>query len=79
MNRSESGAWPRRCSSANAAVMAKFHRADRNPVSMTRSFAGIRPEDVGGFVIAQLLGALVGLGLAIVLTNGNKEPPEQRS
>jgi glycerol uptake facilitator-like aquaporin len=47
--------------------------------SMTRSFAGIRPEDVGGFVIAQLLGALVGLGLAIVLTNGNKEPPEQRS
>ncbi len=32
--------------------------------SLTQTFAGIRPEDVGGFVIAQLVG--MGLGLAVV-------------
>lgn len=32
--------------------------------SLTQTFAGIRPEDVGGFIIAQLVG--MGLGLAVV-------------
>jgi glycerol uptake facilitator-like aquaporin len=32
--------------------------------SLTRSFAGIRPDDVGGFVLAQLLGALAALPVA---------------
>ena len=29
--------------------------------ALTQSFAGIRPEDVGGFVLAQLVGALLAL------------------
>jgi glycerol uptake facilitator-like aquaporin len=32
--------------------------------SLTQSFAGIRPDDVGGFVLAQLLGALAALPVA---------------
>jgi glycerol uptake facilitator-like aquaporin len=32
--------------------------------SLTQTFSGIRPEDVAGFVIAQLAGALVAMGLA---------------
>jgi glycerol uptake facilitator-like aquaporin len=44
--------------------------------SLTQSFAGIRPEDVGGFVIAQLLGALIGLALASALTPGTRTRPE---
>ena len=32
--------------------------------SLTQTFAGIRPEDVGGFVVAQLVGT--GLALAVV-------------
>ena len=35
--------------------------------SMTRTFAGIRPDDVLGFVAAQLAGALVGWAVATVL------------
>jgi glycerol uptake facilitator-like aquaporin len=35
--------------------------------SLTRSFAGIRPEDVGGFVLAQVAGALLALGAARLL------------
>lgn len=35
--------------------------------SLTQSFAGIRPADVGGFVLAQLGGMVVALGLATVL------------
>lgn len=35
--------------------------------SLTRTFAGIRPGDVGGFVLAQLAGALLGCGTAFVL------------
>ncbi len=31
--------------------------------SMTDTFAGIRPDDVAGFVVAQLVGALVGLAV----------------
>ena len=38
--------------------------------SLTRSFAGIRPEDVGGFVLAQLAGALLGMALASALVAG---------
>ena len=32
--------------------------------SLTRTFAGIRPEDVGGFVLAQIAGALVAVFVA---------------
>jgi len=35
--------------------------------SLTRSFAGIRPEDVAGFVLAQLAGAAIGLLIARAL------------
>lgn len=35
--------------------------------SLTRSFAGIRPHDVAGFVLAQLAGTLVAMGIAAVL------------
>lgn len=31
--------------------------------SLTTTFAGIRPEDVGGFVLAQIVGALLAAGL----------------
>jgi glycerol uptake facilitator-like aquaporin len=36
--------------------------------AMTQTFAGIRPVDVGGFVVAQLLGAAAGAVLARSLT-----------
>lgn len=32
--------------------------------SLTQSFAGIRPQDVGGFVLAQLAGALIAIRIA---------------
>ena len=35
--------------------------------ALTQTFAGIRPQDVGGFVIAQLAGLLVALGIARLL------------
>ncbi|GAB6195079.1 aquaporin [Lysobacter xanthus] len=35
--------------------------------SITRTFAGIRPDDVPGFVLAQVSGALLGLALARAL------------
>ena len=35
--------------------------------SLTRTFAGIRPGDVSGFVLAQLVGALLGCATALVL------------
>jgi glycerol uptake facilitator-like aquaporin len=35
--------------------------------SLTRTFAGIRPEDIGGFVAAQFVGALVGVTMARLL------------
>jgi glycerol uptake facilitator-like aquaporin len=35
--------------------------------ALTRSFAGIRPQDVGGFVLAQLAGTVVALALAAAL------------
>lgn len=35
--------------------------------ALTQSFAGIRPQDVGGFVLAQLAGALVAIGIAQLL------------
>jgi len=41
--------------------------------SLTQTFAGIRPEDVGGFVLAQLAGALLALGVARLL----EEPRRQ--
>src|SRR5688572_13668213 len=36
--------------------------------SLTRTFAGIRPEDVIGFVAAQMAGMLAGCGVASLLT-----------
>jgi glycerol uptake facilitator-like aquaporin len=35
--------------------------------SLSNTFAGIRPADTPGFIVAQLAGALVGLGIARVL------------
>lgn len=35
--------------------------------SLTDSFSGIRPADVGPFIVAQLLGAMVGLGVGRLL------------
>ncbi len=35
--------------------------------ALTRSFAGIRPEDVAAFVVAQCAGAAIGLGLCRLL------------
>ena len=35
--------------------------------ALTRSFAGIRPHDVGGFVLAQFAGALLAIGIAAAL------------
>jgi len=36
--------------------------------SLTQSFAGIRPVDVAGFVLAQLAGALLAMGVASALS-----------
>jgi glycerol uptake facilitator-like aquaporin len=35
--------------------------------SLTNTFAGIRPEDAPAFMVAQFMGALVGLGVAMLL------------
>lgn len=35
--------------------------------SLTQSFAGIQPQDVGGFALAQLAGTLAAIGIASVL------------
>mgnify|MGYP003446690674 CR=1 FL=1 len=35
--------------------------------SLTQTFAGIRPEDVAGFVVAQLIGMGAGCGVASLL------------
>lgn len=45
--------------------------------ALTQSFAGIRPDDVGGFVLAQLAGALVAMGIAAILL-GRDEPASAR-
>lgn len=42
--------------------------------SITRTFAGIRPEDVPGFVLAQVAGALLGMGVARMLAARGGEP-----
>ena len=41
--------------------------------ALTRTFAGIRPDDVAGFVLAQLAGAAVAVALAAALA-----PPHER-
>lgn len=46
--------------------------------SLTQSFAGIRPADVGGFVAAQLAGMLLALGLARWLTSASPAPAAAR-
>jgi glycerol uptake facilitator-like aquaporin len=45
--------------------------------SMTRTFAGIRPDDVLGFIAAQLVGALAGWAIATTLI-GRGEPDSKR-
>jgi glycerol uptake facilitator-like aquaporin len=45
--------------------------------SLTQTFAGIRPQDVGGFVIAQLAGTLAAIGIASLLL-GRTEPVSAR-
>lgn len=46
--------------------------------SLTQSFAGIRPQDVGGFVLAQLAGTAIALGIAAALL-GHGEGESARS
>ena len=41
--------------------------------SLTESFAGIRPQDVGGFVLAQLAGALAAIGIAALLGGSTRD------
>lgn len=45
--------------------------------SLTQSFAGIRPGDVGGFVLAQLTGMVGAMGIAAILL-GREEPASAR-
>ena len=45
--------------------------------SLTQTFAGIRPQDVGGFVMAQLAGMLVALGIAKLLLGRFETRPAQ--
>lgn len=43
--------------------------------AFTQSFSGIRPADVAGFIVAQLLGAMLAVGIAMLLlgsTRGDK-------
>jgi glycerol uptake facilitator-like aquaporin len=46
--------------------------------ALTRSFAGIRPQDVGGFVLAQFAGALLAIGIAAALL-GRSGGPSRRA
>jgi glycerol uptake facilitator-like aquaporin len=46
--------------------------------SLTQSFAGIRPEDVAGFVVAQFAGALLGLWIAGRLGDRDTRPEPAR-
>lgn len=45
--------------------------------ALTQSFAGIRPQDVDGFVLAQLAGTMVALGIAAILVDDadRRAPP----
>lgn len=47
--------------------------------SLTQSFAGIRPEDIYGFVVAQLLGALAASAVSSILMGRTSEVPPQAS
>ena len=46
--------------------------------SLTQTFAGIRPDDVAGFVLAQLLGAAAGTCVAAWLATPNASSEESR-
>lgn len=46
--------------------------------SLTQTFAGIRPGDVAGFVVAQLLGMLAGLAAANLLAPSRSEAAIER-
>lgn len=45
--------------------------------ALTRSFAGIRPQDTVGFVLAQLAGTLLAIGIAAVLLGRTAGPPSR--
>ncbi|HSD17252.1 MAG TPA: MIP/aquaporin family protein [Thermomonas sp.] len=45
--------------------------------ALTQTFAGIRPDDVAGFVLAQLAGMLVAMGIATLLL-GRDQPASAR-
>jgi glycerol uptake facilitator-like aquaporin len=47
--------------------------------ALTQSFAGIRPDDVSGFVLAQLVGAGVALMVARLLGHGKETAPRAQS
>ena len=44
--------------------------------ALTQSFAGIRFDDVVGFVIAQLVGAMIAMGLAMWLLSNHRDEIE---
>jgi len=46
--------------------------------SLTRTFAGIRPEDVVGFVLAQLAGAVLAVGIAKLLEPASRQGGAQQ-
>ena len=41
--------------------------------ALTQTFAGIRPQDVGGFVLAQLAGTLLAIGIAAALLGRRRD------
>ncbi|MFC3816299.1 aquaporin [Lysobacter sp. GCM10012299] len=43
--------------------------------ALTRTFAGIRPDDIPGFIVAQLVGALAALAVSHVLAGPSVEGP----
>lgn len=45
--------------------------------ALTQTFAGIRPQDIAGFVAAQLLGTVMALPVASLLLQHASEPPRQ--
>jgi glycerol uptake facilitator-like aquaporin len=47
--------------------------------SLSNTFAGIRPEDAPAFVASQVVGALIGLGVAQLLFSARSAPARDRS
>jgi glycerol uptake facilitator-like aquaporin len=47
--------------------------------SLTNTFAGIRPDDVAVFIVAQLVGAICGLVITLVLAGGQQSKSNEAS